>query len=68
MSMNSVKVDSDQKADPLDVLRAWERGDLTRSLATDSEPDALDHQQRKRLWALLNSNINPGTISYQLPR
>jgi hypothetical protein len=68
MSMNSVTADSEQKADPLDVLKAWESGDLTRSLASEREPDALDYQQRKRLWALLNSNNNPGTISFQLPR
>lgn len=68
MSMSSETADSAQKVDPLDVLKAWERGDLNCHLPADREPDALDHQQRQRLWKLLNSPANPGTIDFPLPR
>lgn len=68
MSMNSEKVDSAQKADPLEILKAWESGDFSCRLSADVEPETLDHTQRSRLWKLLSSKANPGTISYQLPR
>ena len=68
MSTSSETADLAPKVDPLDVLKAWERGELTCRMDIEREPDALDHKQRKRLWALLNSKSNPGTISSPLPR
>lgn len=68
MSMSSAKVDSAPKADPLEILKAWESGDFSCRLSADVEPETLDHQQRSRLWKLLSSKASPGTINSQLPR
>lgn len=68
MSTNSETAALAQKADPLDVLKAWERGELDSHLPAGIEPDCLDNQQRQRLWKLLSSPANPGTIDFQLPR
>lgn len=68
MSTSSETADLAPKVDPLDVLKAWERGDLDCRVVTEKEPEALNLSQRKRLWALLNSTANPGTIASQLPR
>lgn len=68
MSTSSETADSAQKVDPLEVLKAWERGEINRHLPSGIEPDCLDHQQRQRLWKLLSSPANQGTIDFQLPR
>ena len=68
MSTSSETADSAQKVDPLEVLKAWERGELDSHFPLGTEPDCLDHQQRQRLWKLLSSPANPGTIDFHLPR
>lgn len=68
MSMSSEKPGSAQKADPLSILKSWERGDLTARVSPAEDDDSLSQHQKRRLWALLQSPSTPGVISFPLPR
>lgn len=68
MSMNSEKQASAPKADALAILKCWERGELNARVLPTKEVEALNQQQMRRLWSLLQSPSTQGVISYQLPR
>ncbi|MCY1516412.1 hypothetical protein D9M68_510410 [compost metagenome] len=68
MSTSSAKPGSAPKADPLSILKCWERGELDARAIPERNEQALSHDQKRRLWSLLQNPSLPGLISFPLPR
>ncbi|MBB3105265.1 hypothetical protein FHR87_003701 [Azomonas macrocytogenes] len=68
MSTNSAKPALATKADPLSILKRWERGEIDARAVPTNDTSDLNHHQLRRLWALLNSPSSPGVINFPLPR